>query len=99
MARKNHSEEFRRQAGDLYESTQGATVRGIAQDLGIERGTLRHWLASAGFSPKALRVTRLAELVNTTDPQARRRRLRATTRRRHRLPGRLRRDTRLDPPR
>ena len=29
MARKNYSEEFRRQAVDLYESTPGATVRGI----------------------------------------------------------------------
>src|SRR3954465_6804746 len=44
MARKSYSEEFRRQAVDLYESTPGATVRGIAADLGIERGTLRHWL-------------------------------------------------------
>jgi transposase len=39
MARKNYSEEFRRQAVDLYESTPGATVRGIAEDLGIVRGT------------------------------------------------------------
>lgn len=30
---------------DLYETTPGATVRGIAQDLGVERGTLRQWLA------------------------------------------------------
>jgi transposase len=43
MARKNYSDEFRRQAVDLYESTPGATVRGVADDLGIERGTLRHW--------------------------------------------------------
>ena len=34
MARKNYSEEFRRRAVDLYESTPGATVRGIAEDLG-----------------------------------------------------------------
>ena len=40
MARKNYSEEFRRQAVDLYESTPGATLRGIAADLGIERDTL-----------------------------------------------------------
>jgi len=33
MARKNYSEEFRRQAVDLYESTPGATVRGIAEDV------------------------------------------------------------------
>lgn len=38
MARR-YSEEFRRQADELYESTPGATVRGIAEDLGILRGT------------------------------------------------------------
>ena len=48
MARKNYSEEFRRQAVDLYESTPGATVRGIAEDLGIVRGTLRGWLEVYG---------------------------------------------------
>ena len=52
MARKNYSEEFRRQAVDLYESTPGATVRGIAEDLGIERGTLRHWLDQYGTGRK-----------------------------------------------
>src|SRR3954447_1615851 len=52
MARKNYSEEFRRQAVDLYESTPGATVRGIAEDLGVERGTLRHWLHRVGTGKK-----------------------------------------------
>lgn len=52
MARKNYSEEFRRQAVDLYESTPGATVRGIAEDLGVERGTLRHWLGLYGTGKK-----------------------------------------------
>jgi transposase len=52
MARKNYSDEFRRQAVDLYESTPGATVRGIAADLGIERGTLRHWLDLYGTGKK-----------------------------------------------
>lgn len=52
MARKNYSDEFRRQAVDLYESTPGATVRGIADDLGIERGTLRHWLSLLGTGKK-----------------------------------------------
>lgn len=45
MARKNYSEDFRWQAVDLYESTPGATLRGIAEDLGVERGMLGHWLA------------------------------------------------------
>lgn len=52
MARKNYSEEFRRNAVDLYESTPGATVRGIAADLGVERGTLRGWLATYGTGKK-----------------------------------------------
>src|SRR5690625_5446821 len=52
MARKNYSEEFRRQAVDLYETTPGATVRGIAEDLGIVRGTLRHWLQAYGTGKK-----------------------------------------------
>ena len=53
MARKNYSEEFRQQAVDLYESTPGATLRGIAEDLGIVRGTL--WLRSLGGVFAALR--------------------------------------------
>jgi len=52
MARKNYSEEFRRQAVDLYESTPGSTVRSIAADLGVERGTLRHWLDLFGTGKK-----------------------------------------------
>ncbi|OLO46928.1 hypothetical protein BKH30_07065 [Actinomyces oris] len=43
---------MRRQAVDLYETTPGATVRGIAQDLGIERGTLRQWLTWYGTGRK-----------------------------------------------
>lgn len=52
MARKNYSEEFRRRAVDLYESTPGATVRSIAADLGIVRGTLRVWLEALGTGKK-----------------------------------------------
>ncbi len=52
MARKNYSEEFRRQAVDLYESTPGATLRGIAADLGIVRGTLSEWVRAHGTGRK-----------------------------------------------
>jgi transposase len=48
MARKNYTDEFRRQAVDLYESTPGATLRGIADDLGISRGTLADWVKMFG---------------------------------------------------
>ena len=43
MANKSYSEEFRRQAVDLYQSTPGATLRGIAADLGVVRGALSSW--------------------------------------------------------
>ncbi len=52
MARKNYSEEFRRQAVDLYEATPRATARGIAEDVGSVRGTLRHWLQAYGTGKK-----------------------------------------------
>ncbi len=48
MARKNYTDAFRRQAVDLYESTPGATVKGIDGDLGIARGTLAQWVQAPG---------------------------------------------------
>ncbi len=48
MARKTYSEEFRRDAVELYRSTPGATVVGIAADLGIMDTTLSAWLKAAG---------------------------------------------------
>lgn len=52
MARKNYSMEFRRQAVDLYESTPGATLKGIAADLGVVRGTLKDWVDQHGTGKK-----------------------------------------------
>src|SRR3954454_2281562 len=43
VARKTYSEEFRRDAVELYRTTPGATVVGIAGDLGIMDGTLPAW--------------------------------------------------------
>ena len=55
MARKNYSEEFRRQAVDLYESTPGATVRGIAEDLGKEIASAAEARAMLGLTlPEAV---------------------------------------------
>jgi transposase len=75
MARKNYSDEFRRQAVDLYESTPGATVRGIAEDLGIVRGTLRGWLEAYGTGKKTaadgtLTSSPLQSKPPTTSPAA-----------------------------
>src|SRR3954468_17013248 len=66
MARKTYSEEFRRQAVELYESTPGATFRGIAADLGITRNTLKDWVTSRG---RASTVSTTAS-TNATTPRS-----------------------------
>ena len=50
MARKYYSEEFRRDAVELYRVTEGATVAQIAADLGIAHGSLSAWLKAAGVA-------------------------------------------------
>ncbi len=57
MARKSYTDEFRRQAVDLYESTPGATLRGIADDLGISRGTLADWVKTFGTGSTTAAIT------------------------------------------
>ncbi len=37
----------------MYESTPGATFRGIAADLGITRNTLKDWVAARGRASTA----------------------------------------------
>ena len=53
MARKNYTDEFRRRVVDLYESTPGATLKGIAVDLGISRGALKEWVDKLGSGTTA----------------------------------------------
>lgn len=48
MARKDYADEFRQRAVDLFESTAGATLKGIAVELGISRGTLKDWVDRLG---------------------------------------------------
>ena len=57
MARKNYTDEFRRRAVDLYESTPGATLKGIAADLGVSRGALREWVDKLGSGTTTAPVT------------------------------------------
>ncbi|SFL09073.1 transposase [Streptosporangium canum] len=47
MALKDYLEEFKADAVALYESTPGATCKGIAADLGVSRGGLRAWVLLA----------------------------------------------------
>lgn len=56
MAKKNYTDEFRRRAVGLYESSPGATLQGIAADLGISRGALKEWVDRLGSSARAVGV-------------------------------------------
>ncbi len=78
MARKNYTDEFRRQAVDLYETTPGATLRGIAADLGIARGTLAQWVGDLGsgstpapLAPSTVQASAAGRAESTTAQVAR----------------------------
>jgi transposase len=70
MARKNYTDEFRRQAVDLYESTPGATLRGIAGDLGISRGTLADWVKALGTGSTTAAISSLKTPVGRPETAA-----------------------------
>jgi len=55
MARKNYSDEFRRDAVELYRTSEGATIARIAVDLGITTGTLSAWVKAAGVPVRGAR--------------------------------------------
>lgn len=50
MARKNYSEEFKRDAVALYRDTEGATLTTISADLGVRDATLAGWCTRAGVA-------------------------------------------------
>ena len=70
MARKNYTDEFRRQAVDLYESTPGATLKGIADDLGISRGTLSDWVKTLGTGSTTALMTSPHKPLSRPETQA-----------------------------
>jgi transposase len=69
MARKSYSAEFRRDAVELYRVTDGATIMGIAGDLGIVDATLSAWIKAAGVPVRGR--TTSAAAVDPTDELAR----------------------------
>jgi transposase len=68
MARKTYSEQFRRQAVDLYRSTPGATLRGIAADLGISRHTLNVWVRALDAGTTSTTTSSTAGLSRSDSP-------------------------------
>ena len=47
MALKNYSAEFKADAVALYHSRPDATIRSVAEDLGVNPETLRNWIRLA----------------------------------------------------
>ncbi|MFD7015351.1 transposase [Streptomyces sp. NPDC059928] len=84
MALKDYSGEFRADAVALYESTPGATYKGIAADLGINRATLREWVLQdrerrgiSGAPASARRADRTEGAAPSAGPDERIRQLEA----------------------
>ena len=44
MVMKHYPPEFRAEAVALYRSRPGATIKSVAQDLGVNHETLRNWI-------------------------------------------------------
>ena len=63
MAIKTYSEEFKRDAVALYENSDGASLQQIANDLGVNRISLKNWINEYGphASTSANETTVLSE--------------------------------------
>ncbi|WP_405493042.1 IS3 family transposase [Streptomyces sp. NBC_00096] len=82
MALKDYSDEFKADAVALYESTPGATYKGIAADLGVNRATLREWVLRdrerrGGTAAAVMQAAGHGAAVSPSDPDERVRRLEA----------------------
>lgn len=53
MPLKTYSEQFKRDAVALYESTEGTSLKSVAAELGINRNTLKAWVARFSSNPRA----------------------------------------------
>lgn len=53
MPLKTYSEQFKRDAVALYESTEGASLKSTAAELGINRNTLKAWVARFSSNPRS----------------------------------------------
>ena len=69
MARKTYSAEFRRDAVELYRVTEGASISGIAADLGVTDATLSAWVKAAGVPVRGRHASTVP--VNPSDELAR----------------------------
>jgi transposase len=80
MAMKHYPQEFKAEAVALYRSRPGATVKSVANDLGINAETLRNWIRiddrRRTGSPAATPVTMSAPASPEDENTALRKRIR-----------------------
>ena len=50
MPSKTYDEQFKREAVASYENSDGASLQKIANDLGVNRVSLKNWIAKYGTS-------------------------------------------------
>ena len=68
MAMKNYSAEFRADAVALYHSRPDATIRSVAEDLGVNPETLRNWIRLADGRRKGPAVVRPGSAASSVTP-------------------------------
>jgi transposase len=66
MAMKNYSAEFKADAVALYHSRPDATIRSVAEDLGVNPETLRNWIRLADGRRTGPAVVRAEPAVSTS---------------------------------
>ena len=73
MVNKHYPVEFEADAVALYRSRPGATIASIADDLGINRETLRSWVRlddqRRGAGPRPARSAAVGEAVGTVEQE------------------------------
>ena len=76
MPSKTYTEEFKRDAVALYQSSLGSSVQEIATDLGISRTTLKNWIAkyrtSTSTAPETAHTLTEAERIRQLEREVRR---------------------------
>ncbi|WP_373370201.1 IS3 family transposase [Corynebacterium cystitidis] len=68
MARKTYSQQFKRDAVSMYEDSEASMVR-IAEDLGINRGTLNSWVQKFGTGKRARRAEEVEKARQASDAE------------------------------
>jgi transposase len=65
MAMKNYSADFKADAVALYHSRPDATIRSVAEDLGVNPETLRNWIRLADGRRSGPAVVRAEPAAST----------------------------------